>query len=94
MEIFTLLAEAFKSGNPSKFIQDLILWFIVWRSVKPFMTKEINELKSEMAGQMGKLTKSVEDLSNHLKGLESKHDLRFSCLENRVENIEKGKANE
>lgn len=88
MDILSLITEAAKSGHPISFVKDLLLWLVVWRSVKPFMTKEINELKTEMAGQMGRLTKSVDDLADHLKGLESKHDMRFNCLEERVEKIE------
>jgi hypothetical protein len=98
MEYMTLMFPAFSeilnSGHPAEVIKDLFVFFVAWRILKPFFCKMVDGIKKEMAGQMtdmrseiNKVVVVVQDLADHLKNLETKHEIRFTKLENEVSEL-------
>jgi hypothetical protein len=87
MDFVLLIQEAFKSGHPVTFFQELLIFFIVWRVMKPEVRKHLDGLKNEI----NRMSNSIEDLASHLKTLETKHESRFECLEKEVLKLKQSK---
>jgi len=92
--MFPAFGEIMKSGHPAEVIKDLFIFFVAWKVVKPFLVKMIEGIKKEMAGQMtdmrlevNKVAVVVQDLADHLKNLETKHEIRFTKLECEVNEL-------
>lgn len=76
-------------------IEGLVLMYVAWIKIKPFLTKQVDDLKIEMATQMtsvrseiGEISKSVNRLSENLTALEKAQTKRFEQIEDRIEKLE------
>lgn len=75
-------------SNPSRFFESLLLLYVAWWRLKPWMAKQIHSLGMEVHEQLTGLTTAITELTGTMKAGFAAGDKRFQQLEDRVTNVE------
>lgn len=94
--LMPILTKWATESNPIKFGESLVLLFIAFMIMRPFLKKQFDQFKShfeQVEKRLTDLSDGLKDLNKSLTKLEEKHDDSISDLKWRVEKLEKKNTN-
>jgi len=79
------------SAQHPEMVKDFVLFFLAWVLLKKGVSKELGKIGSVFSGEIEKITKSIERLTETMASLEKNHDARLTNLEIKVDKLTENK---